>query len=411
MADTSRLTAVKVEKLKAPGYHADGDRLYLQISERLTKSWVFCYTLSGRSREMGLGAYPTFSLAEARSRAKAARQLLADGVDPIEHRDALRAQQALQKANSLSFAQCAEKYIAAHRAGWRNAKHVEQWRRTLADYAGPIIGKMPVHDVDTAHILRVLEPIWLTKTETATRLRGRMEQILDWARVQSYRTGENPARWRGHLDKLLPKKSKVHSVKHLAALAYADINAFVTELREQPGIAARAVELDILTAARSGEVRGAKPIEFDLEAAIWTVPAERMKAKKEHRVPLSSRAVEIVRERIKADPEGKYLFPNSRNGKPLSDMALTAVLRRMKRDGVTVHGFRSTFRVWAAECTSYPREMCEFALAHKLPDKVEAAYLRTDMLERRRQLMSDWAKFCNTPKPAGKVLPMKRKKA
>jgi integrase len=409
MRKDGQLTTKQVENAR-PGYHPDGGNLYLQVTESDAKSWVFVYTLKGRTREMGLGSERIFSLAEARKRARAARQLLADGVDPIDHRDALRAQERLQKANSLSFEKCWEKYIAAHRAGWRNPKHVGQWENTLETYAGPVIGKLPVQDVDTALVLRVLEPIWATKPETAGRLRGRIEQVLDWARVHKYRAGENPARWRGHLDKLLPKKSKVHSVKHLPALPYAKINEFITALREQPGIAARAVELAILTAARSGEVRGAKPSEFDLEAGIWTVPGERMKAGKEHRVPLTSRAVGIVRERLKADPEAVYLFPNSRNGKPLSDMALTAVLRRMKRTGITVHGFRSSFRDWAAERTTYPREMCEFALAHTLSSEVEAAYLRSDMLEKRRQLMGDWAKFCDTPKPSGKVLALKRRR-
>jgi integrase len=360
---------------------------------------------------MGLGAYSDVPLANAREKRKAARTLLSQGIDPIDHRDLLRAQEALQKAKTLSFEQCAVKLIDGQKAGWKNAKHIAQWRNTLADYAGPVIGKMPVQEVDTPHILRVLEPIWTTKPETAYRLRGRIEHVLDWARVHKYRTGENPARWRGHLDMLLPKKSKVHAVQHHPALPYDKINEFMTALKPQPGIAARGVEFTILTAARSGEVRGAKPAEFNLEEALWTVPAERMKGKKEHRVPLSPRAVEIIRERIRCSPDTEFLFPNSRNGKPLSDMALTAVLRRMKVTGAVVHGFRSTFRDWAAEQTNYPREMCEFALAHKLPDKVEAAYLRSDMMEKRRKLMRDWARYIETPRIGAKVLALPKRKS
>ena len=406
--EIDRLTAKAVEKIKNPGYYPDGDGLYLQVSASLTKSWVFIYTLNGRTREKGVGRYPVISLVKARGKRDAARELLADGMDPIDHGDALRAQQALQKANTLSFEKCATKMIDSHMAGWKNPKHIQQWKNTLTAYAGPVIGKMPVQEVDTPDIMRVLEPIWTSKTETASRLRGRIEQVLDWAKVHKYRTGENPARWRGHLDKLLPKKSKVHTVEHHPALPYAKINQFTAALRQRPGIAARAVEFAILTALRSGEVRAAKPAEFDLDAALWTVPAETMKMKRAHRVPLTPRAVEIIRERLKADPDAEYLFPNSRNGKPLSDSALNSVLRRMgiQKGEAVVHGFRSTFRDWAAEQTNYSRELAEFALAHKLPDRVEAAYLRSDMFEKRRKLMRDWQRYIDTPEVARKVLPM-----
>jgi integrase len=404
-----RLTAKSVEKIKEPGYHPDGDGLYLQVSASLTKSWVFIYTLNGRTPEMGLGAYPVVSLVKAREKRNAGRGLLADGMDPIEHRDALRAQQALQKANTLSFEQCATKMIDSHMAGWKNPKHIQQWKNTLTTYAGPVIGKKPVQEVDTQHIREVLEPIWTSKPETASRVRGRIEQVLDWAKVRNYRTGENPARWRGHLDKLLPRKSKVHTVKHQPALPYVKINLFIEALRQQPGIAARAVEFAVLTAMRSGEVRGAKSAEFDLDEAVWAVPAVRMKMKRPHRVPLTPRAVEIVRDRLKANPDAEYVFPNSRNGKPLSDMALTTVLRRMnvKGEEAVVHGFRSTFRDWVAEQTNHQRELAEFALAHKLPSEVEGAYLRSDMFEKRRKLMRDWQRYIDRPQVAGKVLPMR----
>lgn len=301
------------------------------------------------------------------------------------------------------------KYIAAKiDTPGRNPKHVEQWRRTLDQYAGPVIGKLPVQAVDTPLVLKVLEPIWKAKAETASRLRGRIEKVLGWAKTREYRAGENPARWRDHLESLLPKKGDVHTVEHLAALPYAEIAKFMRDLKEQSGVAARAVELVVLAAARSGEVRGAKPAEFNLDEALWIVPAERMKARKEHRVPLPPRAVEIVRAQLKAHPDAEFVFPGLK-GRALSDMSLTAVLRRMKVEGATVHGFRSSFRDWGAEQTSYPREMLEIALAHKVGNEVERAYLRSDMMEKRRKLMRDWQRYIDTPRAGGKVLPMRRK--
>lgn len=407
--EVDRLSAKTVEKAKQPGYYHDGAGLYLQVGDAGSKSWIYRYTLAGKTREMGLGSHGAFTLAEARERARTQRKLLADGVDPIAARDAQKTQELLRKANTLTFAQCAEKYIAAHRAGWRNPKHVAQWTNTLRDYAEPVIGKLPVHEVDTARVMRVIEPIWTKKAETAQRVRGRIERILDWARVQKYREGENPARWRGHLDKLLPNPSRVHVVKNLAALPYNRIGAFVRELREQPGTAAKALEFAILTAARTGEVRGAKWPEFDLEAGVWTVPPERMKAKKLHRVPLSPRALEIVKAQSR---DGDYVFHSERTpDKPFSDMAMLKVLERMERDEVTVHGFRSTFRDWTAEQTSYPRDVCEMALAHAIESDVEAAYRRGDLLEKRRALMKDWARFCATPSTKGNVVSIKRRTA
>ncbi len=402
--EVHRLSAKAVEKAKRPGYYADGGNLYLQVSPALTKSWIFRYTRQGRSHEMGLGSGSVFSLAEARGKALDARRLLGEGVDPISAREGHRTRERLEKASTLTFAKCAEKYIAAHRAGWRNPKHIGQWENTLETYAGPIIGQLAVKDVDTPLVLRVLEPIWTKKAETATRLRGRIERILDWARVMGYRAGENPARWRGHLDKLLPAALNRKNRTHLAALPYDEIGAFMVKLRAREGIAARALEFAILTAARTGEVIGARSDEIDLEKALWTVPAARMKAGREHRVPLSPRALEIAR----AQPEGLFLFAGGKEKQGLSDMALLEVLRRMGRDGLTVHGFRSTFRDWASERTSYPREVCEMALAHAISDKVEAAYRRGDLFEKRRKLMLDWEKFCELPKVSGKAMPIKR---
>lgn len=406
----NRLSDRAVKAQTRPGYHPDGDGLYLQVSPTGTKSWILRYGrgLNPRTgkpwqREMGLGPLKLISLAEARGRAADARRLLLDGIDPIEARDALRAQERVRKSNSLTFNACAEAYIKAHRTGWRNPKHAEQWEATLETYAGPVFGALPVQDVDTALVLRVLESIWATKPETASRVRGRIEHVLDWAKVRGYRTGENPARWRGHLDKLLPKRGKVRRVKHHPALPYEQIGAFVEKLRAEEGTGARALEFAILTAARTGEVIGATPAEIDLKKALWTIPAERMKAQREHRIPLSPRALEI----LKAQPEGDYIFAGREKGKALSNMALLETVRRMGRADLTVHGFRSTFKDWAAECTSYPNELTEMALAHTIGSEVEAAYRRGDLFEKRKRLMLDWARYCDTPKRGGKVVPIR----
>jgi len=401
-----RLSAKSVEKAREPGYYCDGGGLYLQVSTTLSKSWIFLYRRNGKSHEMGLGSERDVSLAEARTKASDARRQLVDGKDPLAAREGRRAQEKLQKAGSIPFAECAKKYIDAHKAGWKNGKHAEQWQNTLDTYAGPVIGELPVRDVDTALVLRILEPIWSKNPETASRLRGRIERILDYARVRGYRSGENPALWRGHLDKLLPSALNRKTREHHAALPYDELPAFMKDLRSQGGNAARALELLILTTARTGEVIGCEPEkEIDLKKAVWTIPAGRMKAGKEHRVPLSPRAVEV----IKAQPAGTYLFSGGKEGAPLSNMAMLELLRRMGRDDLTVHGFRSTFRDWAAECTSYPGEVCEMALAHAITDKVEAAYRRGDLFEKRRQLMLDWARYCDTPK--GEVVPLARTKA
>jgi integrase len=317
---------------------------------------------------MGLGPEREVTLAEARSKAAEARRQLVDGVDPISARHGRRAQERLQKAGTITFAECAKKYIAAHRAGWRNVKHAEQWQNTLDTYAGPILGQLAAQDVDTALVLRVLEPIWSRKSETASRLRGRIERILDYARVRGYRNGENPARWRGHLDKLLPSALNRKNRKHHAALPYDEMSALMEELRVSQATAARALEFTILTSARTNEVIGATPKEIDFSKGLWTIPAERMKSGREHRVPLSPRAIEIV----KAQSAGVHLFPGMKDDSSLSNMAMLELLRRMGRDDLTVHGFRSTFCDWAAECTRYPREVCEMALAHAISDKVSS---------------------------------------
>jgi integrase len=407
--EIERLSARRVATLRRPGYYPDGGNLWLQISATGTKSWIFRFTLNGRAREMGLGSLDTFPLAEARSRAKDCRKQLDAGIDPIEARNAQRAQRQLEDAKALTFGQCAEKYIEAHRRSWRNAKHASQWKNTLKTYAEKVIGSLPVQAVDTALVLRVLEPIWHTKPETASRVRGRIESILDWATARTLRSGDNPARWRGHLDNLLPAQSKIRAVEHHAALPYAELRDFMAKVREQDGTAARALEFVILTAARTGEAIGAQWGEFDLGRKTWTVPAERMKMGREHRVPLSARTLKIL-QGLK-ESAGKFVFPGGRAKKPLSNMAMLELLKRMERSDLTVHGFRSTFSDWVAESTAYPWEVREAALAHAKGDKVEAAYRRGDLFDKRRQLMNEWARFCEVPRTAARKVVTSRRHA
>lgn len=388
----NKLSQLKIVKTTKPGLYADGGGLYLQITAAGVKSWLFRYMRAGKARGMGLGPLHTIGLADARTRALDCRRQLLDGIDPLDSRNAERAAQRVAQANAMTFSHCSTKYIEAHRAGWKNAKHADQWINTLATYADPIFDSLPVSAIDTALVMKVIEPIWTTKTETASRLRGRIESVLDWAAVRGYRSGDNPARLKGHLDTLLPKRSRVKKVEHHPALPYADLPAFMKYLRAEDGVAARALELLILTATRTGEVIGATWSEFNLDESVWIIPAERMKMRKEYRVPLSARVIEL----IKAQNEVKqsdYVFPGGRYGKPLSNMAMLQLLERMKRDDITVHGFRSTFRDCAGETTHYPREVCEAALAHGIKDKAEAAYARGDLFVKRAALMEDWAAF------------------
>ncbi len=406
---TLRLSTRAVIVKKKPGYYPDGGGLYLQVSASGSKSWIFRFALQGKERQMGLGPFHTITLADARIAATDCRKLLLRQIDPIDARDADKTRQALQDTRSITFAECAAAYIRAHRAKWKNAKHAEQWTNTIETYCGPIIGGLPVQDVDTGLVVKVLEPIWTAKPETASRLRGRIESVLDWARVSGYRAGDNPARWRGHLDNVLPALKKRQRVKHHPALPFDQMGAFMELLRDQEGIAPRALAFLILTATRTSEVIGAKWSEFDLDAKLWTVPGDRMKAGKEHRVPLSPQAVAFLG---KPPPSlSDYVFPGQKEGKPLSNMAMLELLKRMGRGDLTVHGFRSTFRDWASERTNYPREVCEMALAHTVSDATEAAYRRGDLFEKRRRLMVEWAKHCDNVKRQGKVIPMARKSA
>ena len=401
----SKLNAARMRTLTKPGTYGDGAGLYLQVRGPGKRSWLYRFKLHGRAHLMGLGAVDDVSLAEARDAAGAARKLVRQGMNPIDQRRAARAESATQAG--LTFAQVADAYIAAHEPSWRNAKHRQQWRNTLDTYAVPFLGKLPVAQVSVGEVMRVLEPLWREKTETASRLRGRIESVLDYATARGWRTGENPARWRGHLDNLLPARSKVAKVEHHSALPWRQVGAFTAALAQEEGVSALALQFAILTAARTGEVIGARWSEFDMQAATWTVPAERMKAGREHRVPLSDDALDALREvaklATKPDPKA-FIFPGGKQGKPLSSMALLMLLRRMGRGDLTAHGFRSTFRDWCAEATNYPREVAEAALAHTLRDKTEAAYQRGDLMERRRRLMAEWAAFCARPAATGAVV-------
>jgi integrase len=391
-----KLTPEFVSTVDKPGMYPDGLGLYLQVSKWQTKSWLFRYSQNYRLRSLGLGACHTITLTEARKRAKQARQQLLEGLDPIDTKHEKRQTALAARARMMTFDQCATAYIEAHRHGWKNAKHAEQWTNTINTYASPIIGGLAVSEVDTALVMRVLQPIWTTKTETATRVRGRIESILGWATVSGYRTGDNPARWRDHLDNLLARRSKVKKVEHHPALPYAEMGDFIKQLRLQAGVAAQALEFTILTATRTGEVIGARWDEFDLAGRIWTIPPERIKAGKEHRVPLCDRALAILKELKKLG--GEFVFPGLKPKKPLSNMAMLTLLKRMERGDLTVHGFRSTFRDWAAEQTAYPHEMAEMALAHTIDNKVEAAYRRGDLFKKRVRMMQDWQAHCEARK-------------
>lgn len=406
------LTPLAVKNAK-PGRHADGGGLHLLVKESGARSWVYRFMLSGKSRDIGLGAAGPdgISLSQARDARDALRLKVKAGIDPLEERqreaaEALAAAQAAQVAG-MTFKAVAETYIGANEGSWRNDKHRQQWKNTLATYVYPVIGELPVAEVGTAHVLQILEPIWKAKAETASRVRGRMETILDAAKARGYREGENPARWRGHIAQILPARSRFTRGHH-KAMPYEAIPVFVGALHKREAVAALALEFTILTATRTGEVIGAKWDEVDLDKAIWTIPASRMKAGKEHRVPLSPRAVEILKTTQGLRKE--LLFPATKGGK-MSGMAMAMLMRRMKVDA-TVHGFRSGFRDWAAECTGYAHEVCEMALAHVIGNKAEAAYRRGDLFDKRRRLMDDWATYCATiPAVGANVTPIRKAEA
>lgn len=399
------LTPLEVKNAK-PGRYGDGGGLHLLVKKSGARSWVFRYMIDGKSRDLGLGAAAgrdAISLAKARDLATALRIKVKAGVDPLaeRHREAAEAIAAAQAAQiaGITFRHVAEAHIAANEGSWRNSKHRQQWRNTLATYVYPVIGDLPVADIGTAHVLQIVEPIWQDKPETASRVRGRIETVLDAAKARGYREGENPARWRGHIAQILPARAKL-SRGHHKAMPYAEMPEFMRALRAREAMAALALEFVILTATRTSEVLGATWGEVDLDKAIWTIPAVRMKAGKEHRVPLPPRAIEILETTKVLDKN--WLFPADRGGK-LSGMAMSMLLRRMKLD-CTVHGFRSAFRDWSAECTGYAHEVCEMALAHSIGNKAEAAYRRGDLFEKRRRLMSEWANYCSSDGRTGAIV-------
>jgi len=392
----NRLNARAAATITKRGRHADGGGLYLSISPNGGRRWVFLYRWHGKPTEIGFGSARDVKLARAREMASDARSKLAEDINPKDARKPLE---------GATFGECADRVIEAMRPSWRNGKHAAQWEMTLREYAAPL-RRLPVDTITTDDVLSVLKRLWHDKPETASRLRGRIERVLDAAKAQGLRRGENPARWRGHLDQLLPKRQRLTRGHH-AAMGYADVPAFIADLQSRQATAALALEFAILTAARSGEVLGARWDEFDLDHEIWTVPAERMKSGREHRVPLSRRALKIVKALHEAR-DGEFVFAGQKSGKSLSVMALAMVLRRMKVADATPHGFRSAFRDWAAECTNFTSEVCEAALAHVIENKAEAAYRRGDLFEKRRKLMDAWAAYCATPK-AGKVVAFGRR--
>lgn len=388
------LTIKRIQNEKRKGRYADGNGLYLQVAHSGAKSWIFRYKRNKKTYEMGLGGIDLYPLIEARQRAIELKKILADGLDPITENNKRKQAQSLNNARQITFANCAQQYIDSHKIAWKNEKHLAQWTNTLDQYIYPFIGELSIADIDTDLIIKCLQPIWTTKTETASRTRGRVERIFDWALARGLRTLPNPARWKGHLDKLLPSAMKIKRVEHFKAMPLDEMAAFCKRLRNESGTAARALEFTILTAARTNEVLGAKWEELDLDQKTWTIPAERMKANNTHQVPLAPRAIEILLA-MRAQRKSEYVFAGRKPNKPLSNMAMLKVLRKMKIK-TTTHGFRSTFRDWAAEKTNFPREVAEAALAHTLGNKVELAYLRTTLFDRRAKMMNLWSKFCAT---------------
>jgi integrase len=395
-----RLSPLKL-KTTRPGRYPDGGGLYLQVTLNpktgaIRRSWVYRFERNGRERRMGLGSLDDITLVEAREGAAAARKLHHDGVDPIEARESARTARQLEATKAMTFDQCAEAYIAAHRPSWRSDRHLKQWNESR-EYVRPVLGRLPVQQIDTGLVLKILQPIWQTKAVSASRTRQRIESILDWATASGFRQGENPARWRGHLENLLPATGKIKQVKHLAALPYGEVGAFLAKLRARDDLACRALEFTILTATRSGEALGARWSEVDFESRVWTVPAERTKGQREHRVPLAPRALEILRE-----------IQNHRHVVDSRVFRLSRVSMWLEvPEGVTVHGFRSSFRDWCAEQTNFPREIAEAALGHIVGDSTERAYRRGDVLEKRRRLMEAWAAYCSKAAPAGEVVPLR----
>jgi integrase len=404
----NRLSGADLRRSK-PGLFGDGNGLWLQVTvakdgKRRNRSWVFRYTTGGRTTEMGLGSLDVVGLKEAREQAREYCALRLRGIDPLQHRDAQRAAVAAANMKSLTFEAAAHAYIAAHRDEWRSQQHAQEWPRSLTQHVFPTLGSLPVSTIDTALVVKALGNVWQSAPETGARLRGRIAAILDWATVSGYRTGDNPARWSGHLEHLLaaPRKRRI---EHLAAMPWRDVPSFMQKLRGTDSVAARALEFAILTAARTGEVRGAVWNEVDLDSAVWSLPGERTKSGREHRVALSPRCMQILKEVRPLARQGQHVFPGIKGG--LGESAFLKLLKSLGHADITVHGFRSSFRDWAGEATNFPREVCEAALAHATGDRVERAYRRGDLFQKRAALMQAWAAYCGKPPADGKVLPIR----
>lgn len=401
------LSVKAIEKLRGPCRRHDAHGLYLTMSETGAANWSFRYVWSGRERWYGIGPLHVFNLKEARERARLARQQVKDGIDPIAARRAERADAATKVKPSITFREAAIQFNALNEKKWKNRKSRIQFLNTMTTYVFPILGHLSVDQIDTGLVLRCIEPLWTEKAETMSRVRARIERVLDWATVRGYRSGDNPARWRGHLSEALPSRDEVAKVEHHPALPYGDMPGFWADLAKREGIAAKALQYTILTAARSGETLGAQWPEISFETKTWTVPASRMKAGREHKVPLSDAALAVLKS-LHVEAGNSFIFPGSRKG-GLSNMSMSAVVKRMNVTGITIHGFRSTFRDWAAETTSFPNHVVEMALAHTIGDAVERAYRRGDLYAKRKALMDAWAKYCATPVKSGVVVPMRRK--
>ncbi len=412
MGQRNRLTALKVQgiiKRGERGFYNDGAGLHLQISKWGTPSWVYRYTYRGTTRWMGLGSADDFTLAKAREQCGEQREKLKAKKDPLAERDEERLQARMEKARRCTFDEACDRFIAAHEPSWKNPRHRQQWHNSLQTYVRPILGHMPVSEIETGDVMRCLEPIWKTKTETASRVRGRIEKVMDWAKAHGYRDGENPAAWKGHLANLLPAKGKITKVQHHAAMPYAQVPGFMATLRNAQSVSARALEFTVLTGCRTSEVIDAKVHEFDLNKRVWEIPAARMKSGSPHTVPLTPRMVEILQD-VANRHDRDYAFVNPQTGRNLSNMAMAEFLKAISPN-VTVHGFRSSLRDWLAEQTSFSHDLCEMALAHAVKDGTVKAYKRSDLLEKRRALMGAWDQYCGTPRPACDVVPLRKAKA
>jgi len=401
-----RFSARKFGALAEAGRYSDGGGLYLQIGAGGARSWIFRFQLNGMVRDMGLGSAAIIGLADARGFAGDCRALVARGIDPIAERRQRQQARALQAASALTFEQCARAVIEAKRSSWRSAKHAAQWERSLETYAFPLLGKLPVGEIDTELVIKVLGPIWETKNKTAGRIRERIETVLDAAKARGARKAENSARWRGHLENLLAKPRGSRQVRHHPALPYTEIGSFVALLRSHTSTPARALEFLILTATRTNETLGAQWAEIDAGRAVWIIPGTRIKTGREHKIPLTAPALALLK-KLHDQRVNDYVFPGKRGNKPLCHMVFSKLLSKMERSDVTAHGFRSTFKDWASEKTNFPREVSEMALSHAIGSQVEAAYRRGDLLGKREKLMAAWAAYCDKPIASAAVLPFK----